>query len=169
MIKNHISREYFFGIGIPLGYTKSGQLPVLKARESDRPSRFYSQGFRRSHVQLFFAILAAFLFSGLMSSNTLITTLIGLSMLIPIVLIRVSIYSIADLPIEELDEREIVVRESGFVKAYKILFALLVLVVALITWTQPTLETRVLIISTIALVVTAYILPSALIAWQSRD
>lgn len=169
MVKNHISREYFFGIGVPLGYTKSGQLPVHRARETDHPSRHYSQGFRRSHVQLFFAILSGFLFSGLMSSNTLITTLVGLSMLIPIVLIRVSIYSIADLPMKELDEREIVIRESGFVAAYKILFVLLALVVAVVAVIQPVLEPRELIISTIALVVTAYTLPSALIAWQSQD
>lgn len=90
-------------------------------------------------------------------------------MLIPVALIRISIYSIVDLPLGQLDEREIIVRENSFEFAYKMLFVFLILLVSAVSLLGQAIELQHFIVVGSALLLTIYTLPSAVVAWQTED
>ena len=168
MASKHLSREYFFGFAIPLGYTKNGQRPPVLVREGESPSQFYSQSFRRGHVQLYFALLVTYLaisFSPLSQIYVLISAAL---LAVPMILIRVSIYSINDLPSNANDEREQALSEQAFTRAYKILFPISILATALIAGFGLKPSNHDLISIGVALISLIYILPSAIIAWTQE-
>lgn len=170
MIKDHISKEFIFGIAIPLGFTKKGEIAPRRAQESDQSIKLYSRAFRRSHVQLFGALLIAFLIVGLVIDNSsLATTLLGFSLLLPIVLIRISIYSLTDLPRSHLDEREIALKEESFSTAYKYVFLLSALLVSVIAVTGTAVSAHHFTVIGVSIVALIYTLPSALIAWSVKN
>lgn len=170
MAKKNISYEYILGIGIPMGYTKKGNLPPRKAQESDQGKKSFSKNFRRSHVQLFGILLLAFIYVGLFQSQlTWLFISLGACLLIPIVLIRYSIYSVMDLPNNFLDEREIALSDLGFLQAYKLLFIALVILFGVGIGFQVSLDTRQVIVAAVSVLATMYTLPSAIIAWQDKS
>ncbi len=168
MANKHLSRDYLFGLAVPVGYTKLGQLPPKLVREDDRPSRFFSQQFRRGHVQLYFALLFAFLALTFSTVPNIFAVFLGLSLVIPMMLIRISIYSINDLPTQTLDEREQLLSQQAFTRSYKIVFLLAIIGTACLFFSKFEPDNQELISLGFAFVSLIYILPSAIIAWSNK-
>lgn len=168
MTNKHLSREYLFGYAIPLGFRRNGQRPISIAHEDDHPSKFYSQNFRRGHVQLYFAILVTYLAISFSSLSQVYILVSAALLALPMILIRISIYSINDLPSNAIDERERTLSEQAFTLAYKFLFLLVILATALIAGFSIKPSNHDLISIGVALISLIYILPSAIIAWTQE-
>ena len=167
MAKSNIAREYFFGVATPVGYTKKGQIPPRRASEGSC-GRLHSLQFRRSHVQLFVVLFLGFNFVGLFRDNSVATWILCASLLLPITLIRASIYSINDLPSSELDERESKVAEASFAASYKTLFFLtLATFIVAAAWGVSLSAHQFLVVGT-SLLALMYVLPSAILAWTTK-
>ena len=168
MARKNIAREYFFGVATPVGYTKKGQLPQRRASE-DGGSRLHSLQFRRSHVQLFVVLFLGFNFVGLFRDNSIATWILGASLLLPIILIRASIYSLADLPNEELDERESKISEASFAQSYRALFFLVLSGFIISASWRISLSAHQFFVVGISLLALIYVLPSAILAWTIKE
>ena len=171
-MKFTIVKDYVFGIGFPVGIVDKETGDLFSEIDRTSTTKFRSQQYRRSHVQLFIFNLLLVAGFGLIGSSDLANNLfiwLSFALLITSSIVRYSILGMADLPANKLDERERLLRGETLVKSYNYLgFATIFLMLATVLWGGAVTPHHV-VVATILFIATSITLPSAIIAWKEEE
>lgn len=171
-MKFTIVKDYVFGIGFPVGIVDKESGDLFSEIDRTSTTKFRSKQYRRGHAQLFVVNLVLVAGFGLFASSKLANNLfiwLSFALLITSSLVRYSIFGMADLPANKLDERERLLRGETLVKSYNYLgFATIYLLLATVIW-GGVITPHHVIVATILFIAASVTLPSAIIAWKEEE
>jgi hypothetical protein len=129
---------------------------------------------KRRRIQVICALAAWALYLAGALLGFPVASLVGLLLFLTFaLLIRVTTRGLADLPASVLDERQLAVRNSIYVAAYRItggLFAVLAIICIGLSWmNRAQISTAVSLQTLLGALFLAIIMPSCLVAWSERE